>query len=165
LAHVSSEVGTYECESHRLQVLSAVDYSESYLLRYSAMEFGRCSPGFRSSVLLSPSRPRSNYGCFHIQGNSQIWKILCVIKVKFSLFLTKLALCNEVIWWSGRIHPRFLILATGWRCVISSTPLPLYPLKEFSVPSGQDDWVGPRTGFDNMEKGRFLILRGLEFRS
>jgi hypothetical protein len=47
----------------------------------------------------------------------------------------------------------------SWRCVISFTPLALYPGER--TPGG---WVGPRASLDNVEKRKFLTLPGLELR-
>jgi hypothetical protein len=52
---------------------------------------------------------------------------------------------------SGCIGPRFLDLGTRRRWVVSFTP-----------PIG--GWLGPRAGKDDMEKGKFLTLFGLELR-
>jgi hypothetical protein len=49
------------------------------------------------------------------------------VKVKLSLCSMSLALCHEGVWGSGCIDPYFLYLGTGWRCVVSFTPRPLYP--------------------------------------
>jgi hypothetical protein len=82
-----------------------------------------------------------------------------------SLCVTNLALCHEGVWGSGCIDPSFLGLGTSWRRVVSFTPLPLYPRGK--SPPGTHrigGWVGPRAGLDDVEKGKFLTLGGLELR-
>jgi hypothetical protein len=83
------------------------------------------------------------------------------VKVK-SLCLTNQALCQEGVWESGCIDPCFLELGTSWRWVVSFTPQPLYPRERATGTHWIGGWVGPRTGLDDMEKRKFLILLGLE---
>jgi hypothetical protein len=80
-------------------------------------------------------------------------------KVKLSLCLTNYALCHEGVWWRGCIAPHILDLGTIWRWVMSFTSQPLYPDTHWT-----GGWVGPRTGLDDVEKRKFLILPGLELR-
>jgi hypothetical protein len=54
------------------------------------------------------------------------------------------ALCQEGVWESGCIDPRFLYLGTSWRRVVSFTPLPRNPPGEgASVTHCIEGWVGP----------------------
>jgi hypothetical protein len=53
---------------------------------------------------------------------------------------------------SGYIGPHFLDLGTSWRCVVSFTPLPLYPRARLLGTHWIGGWLGPRFGLDNMEK-------------
>jgi hypothetical protein len=48
---------------------------------------------------------------------------------------------------SGFIDPLFLDLGTGWRLVVSFTPLPLFPTTHWI-----GGYVDPRTGLDDMVK-------------
>jgi hypothetical protein len=50
------------------------------------------------------------------------------LNVNLSLCLTNEALLHEGVWKSGCVDPHFLDIGTGWRWVVSFTPLPLYSL-------------------------------------
>jgi hypothetical protein len=66
---------------------------------------------------------------------------------------------------SGCIDPRFLDLSTSWRRVVSFTFRPLYPQERAPSTHWIGGWVGPRAGLDDMEKGKFLTLPGVELKS
>jgi hypothetical protein len=86
-------------------------------------------------------------------------------KLLFSLCLTNWALRHEGVWGSGCINPRFLYLGTSWIWVVSFTPRPLYPRGNSPPPTHwKGDWVGPRTGMDNVEMRKFSTLPGHELR-
>jgi hypothetical protein len=59
------------------------------------------------------------------------------------------------------VDPHFLDLGTSWRWVVSFTALSLYP-GERAPGTHWIGWVGPRAGVDDMEKGKFFSLPGLE---
>jgi hypothetical protein len=61
------------------------------------------------------------------------------------------------------MNPHFLDLGTSWGCVVSFTPLPLYP-RESCPGSHWIGWVNLRAGLDDVEKRKFLILQGLDLR-
>jgi hypothetical protein len=81
-----------------------------------------------------------------------------------SLYLTNLALRHEGVWRSGCIDPRLLELDTGWRWVVSFTPLPHYPRGKSFGTHWIGGWVDHRAGLDNMKKWKFLTLPVLELR-
>jgi hypothetical protein len=65
---------------------------------------------------------------------------------------------SKPIYYYSRSHKHFLDLSTSWRGVISFMPQPLYPRGKIG------DWMGPRTGLDDMEKRNLFPLPGLELR-
>jgi hypothetical protein len=55
-------------------------------------------------------------------------------------------------------------LSTNWRWVISFTPLPLYPRERPSSTHWIGGWVSPKTGLDDVERRKIMLLARLELR-
>jgi hypothetical protein len=100
-----------------------------------------------------------HYQSFENFSSKETMFVFCDVKVKLCACLTN-------VWGSGRIDPQFLDLGTSRRCVVSFTPLPLYPPGERAVATHWiGGWVDSKAGLDDLEKRKFLILPGIELRS
>jgi hypothetical protein len=60
------------------------------------------------------------------------------------------------------IDQRYPDLGTSWRSVVNFTPRLLYPRRRAPGTHSNGGWVGPRAGPEEVEKGKFLTLLGLE---
>jgi hypothetical protein len=58
------------------------------------------------------------------------------------------------------MDPHFLDLGASWRWAVSFTTRPLYPRGRAPGTHSIGGWVGPRAGVDDVEKRKFLTLRG-----
>jgi hypothetical protein len=95
-----------------------------------------------------------------LQANTNTVKV----KVKLSLRLTNQALRHEGVQVRGCIDPHYLDLGTSSRCVVSFTPLPLYPRGKRPRYPLDRSLGGPRASLDDLEKRKFLTLPGFELR-
>jgi hypothetical protein len=71
--------------------------------------------------------------------------------VKLSLCLAK-HYAMKTYWGSGGIAPRILDVGTRWRCVVSFTPRPLYPMERALGAHWIGGWVDPRAVLDTVVK-------------
>jgi hypothetical protein len=78
--------------------------------------------------------------------------------VKLSLCLINLALRHEDVW------GEWMYLGTSWRRVVSFTPGRFSPGESAPGIHWIGDWVGPRTGLEDVERRKILPLPGFELR-
>jgi hypothetical protein len=87
-------------------------------------------------------------------------KLQVKVEVKLSPYLTKHYAMKMYGEWL--VGPCFPDLNSNWKCVVSFTPRPFYPLEKEPPPLNRRLHGPPRASLDYMEKRKFLTLLGIE---